>query len=134
MDILCLGSLLLAHCKIFCHSIIQSFLIRSQIIRNRLGISVFVERLAIPILHILFQTTDKELVATILTQLSHSLSRQIICSKDIFIQKLHQKLESIFPSSVRCGGKQEQMLTLLGEHTGCLISLAAISLDAIFVG
>ena len=107
MDILCLCSLLFTNSQVFGHCIIKTFLFLGEIIRHSLGISVFIKRIAIPILHVFFQATDKELITSILAQLPYTFCRQIICSKNIFIQQLHQEFESILSASMRCCCQQK---------------------------
>ena len=123
MDISCLPGFSFPLRKIFCNGIIQEFLIKSEIVTCGLRMAFFVQRIAIPILHVFLQPAYKEFVGSIHSKFSDSLSRKVSSGKNVFIKQLQKSFESVLTSSVRGSRQKQQMLTLLRENVSYFISL-----------
>ena len=133
MNILRLRSLFFASSEIGCNCLIKLHLFRSELIGHRLCCSLLIQRLTAPILHILLEASDEEFVDAIVAHFANPLGGNIGCGKNIFVQKLKKFAKCIGTSPVRCGREQEQVLALLGQPLGSLITLRLIHPAAIVV-
>ena len=134
MDVLGGDGFFLALGEVLGNRIVEFLFLGCQLVGNRSGGTLHIEWVALPVFHVLFQTTDEELVQAVLAEFLDAVGSDVGSGEDVFIQQLEQPLECVLTATVECGGQQKDMLAPLRQHKSGLVSSRPIGLQTVFVG